>query len=104
MVSLLATLAEVELQSVNRRGQLLTLQDRVTELQAQSRTWLQAIEVASDELRMRLFNLGDRPLWAAMIRAEGDDQISERVGGALEEMSCLCPVISTWPGSGTFCI
>ncbi len=43
VVTLLTALAELEPQLVNRRGELLRLQHRVTELQGQSRTWLQAI-------------------------------------------------------------
>jgi len=81
VVTLLTALAELEPQLVNRRGELLRLQHRVTELQGQSRTWLQAIEVASGELRMRLFNLEERPLWAAVIGAESDERIPEQLGG-----------------------
>lgn len=79
VVTLLTTLAELEPQLVNRRGELLRLQDRVTDFQGQSRTWLQAIELTSGELRMRLFNLEERPLWSAVIGAESDEQTPERL-------------------------
>ena len=80
---LLADLAELEPRAMDRRDQFLTLQDRVTELHGQSRTWLQAIEVASEELRMQLLDLEERPLWADILRAESDEQISEQLGESL---------------------